>query len=103
MRALGLDALLYLDAEEDLLEAWFTERFLQLWRAADTDPGSFYARFRHMRAEEVRALAADVWHRINLPNLREHIVRARVQADWVVRKGAGHVIEAIVQANSSKT
>jgi type I pantothenate kinase len=95
--AIGLDALLYLEADEDLLEEWFAERFLQFWRAAETDPGSFYARFRHMSAEEVRALAADVWQRINLPNLRDHIVRARDHADWVVRKGAGHVIAAIAE------
>ena len=94
----GLDALLYLEAEEHLLEAWFTDRFLHLWRAAETDPASFYARFRHLRAEEVRALAGRVWQSINLPNLRDHIVRARDQADWVVRKGPGHVIEAIVEA-----
>jgi type I pantothenate kinase len=91
----GLDALVYLDAAEDLLEAWFTDRFMQFWRAAQTDLGSFYARFRHMNAEEVRALAANVWQRINLPNLREHIVLARARADWVVRKGADHVILAI--------
>jgi type I pantothenate kinase len=92
---LGLDALLYLDADEDLLEAWFTERFLQFWRAAETDPASFYARFRQMSAEEVQALAVNVWQRINLPNLREHIVRARDRADWVVCKGPGHAILAI--------
>ncbi|MBV9134548.1 MAG: type I pantothenate kinase [Chloroflexi bacterium] len=91
----GLDALLYLDADEALLETWFTERFLQFWRAAETDPASFYARFRHMSADEVQALAVRVWQNINLPNLREHIVRARDRADWVVRKGAGHVIEVI--------
>jgi type I pantothenate kinase len=93
--ALGLDALLYLDADESLLETWFTERFIQLWRAAETDPTSFYARFRHMPLEEVQALAANVWQRINLPNLREHIIHSRDQADWVVRKGAGHVIECV--------
>jgi type I pantothenate kinase len=90
--ALGLDALLYLDADEDLLETWFTDRFMQLWRAAESDAGSFYARFRHMSPDEARALAADVWQRINLPNLREHIILARDRADWVVRKGAAHVV-----------
>jgi type I pantothenate kinase len=95
--SLGLDALLYLDADEDLLEAWFTERFLQFWRDAATDPASFYARFLHMSAEEVETVAVNVWRRINLPNLREHIIRARAEADWVVRKSAGHVIEAIIE------
>jgi type I pantothenate kinase len=95
--ALALDALVYLDADEDLLQTWFTDRFMELWRAAETDPASFYARFREMSPEEVRALAANVWQRINLPNLREHIVGARDHADWIVRKGPGHVIEAIAE------
>jgi type I pantothenate kinase len=96
--AVGLDALLYLDADEPLLETWFTERFMQFWQAAESDPSSFYARFRHMSPEEAQAFAVRVWQGINLPNLREHIVRARDQANWVVRKGPGHVIEAIVTA-----
>jgi type I pantothenate kinase len=95
----GLDALLYLDAAENLLEEWFTDRFMQLWRDAERDPASFYARFRHMGPQEVRVLAVHVWQTINLPNLHEHIIRARDQADWIVRKGAGHVIEAIVEAD----
>jgi type I pantothenate kinase len=95
--AVGLDALLYLDAEEDLLETWFTERFVGFWRAAESDPDSFYARFRNMDEVETQVFAAQVWRRINLPNLREHIVHARDRADWVVRKGPGHVIEAITE------
>jgi type I pantothenate kinase len=95
--AVGLDALLYLDAEEDLLETWFTERFVGFWRAAESDPDSFYARFRNMDEAEIQVFAAQVWRKINLPNLREHIVHARDRADWVVRKGPGHVIEGITE------
>jgi type I pantothenate kinase len=100
--SLGLDALVYLDADEDLLEAWFTERFIGFWRAAETDATSFYARFRHMDEAEAHAFAVQVWRRINLPNLHEHIVRARAQADWVVRKGAGHVIETITEPSRTR-
>lgn len=94
--AAGLDALIYLDAEEAHLEAWFTERFMGLWRAAEHDPGSFYAAFRRMSPEEARGFAGQVWRGINLPNLREHISPARELADLVVRKGPDHAIEAIV-------
>ena len=90
--ALGLDALIYLDAEEGQIEAWFTERFVGLWRAAETDPASFYARFRHMNETELRVFAGQVWAAINLPNLREHIVLGRDAADIVVTKGADHGI-----------
>jgi type I pantothenate kinase len=90
--ALGLDALIYLDADEAHLEAWYAERFVGLWRAAEHDPASFYAQFRHMTELETRAFAIRVWQMINLPNLREHIVKGRDVADLVVRKGADHAI-----------
>jgi type I pantothenate kinase len=90
--ALGLDALVYLDADEAHIEDWFTERFMGLWRAAESDPASFYARFRHMSETEARGFAGQVWRAINLPNLRQHIVRGRDVADVVVTKGPDHAI-----------
>lgn len=100
--ALGLDALIYLDADEADLAAWFAERFVGLWRAAEHDPASFYARFRSMDEAQVRAFAVDVvWGGINLPNLREHIVKARAVADLVVSKRADHAIVAVRPAQTS--
>jgi type I pantothenate kinase len=93
--AVGLDALIYLDADEAHLEAWFTERLVGLWRAAAHDPTSFYARFRHFSEPEARGFARQVWQAINLPNLREHIVLGRDLADIVVSKGARHQILAV--------
>lgn len=90
--AVGLDALIYLDADEAHLEGWFTERLIGLWRAAEHDPTSFYAQFRHFSEPEARAFAVRVWQAINLPNLRDHIVRARDVADLVVHKGPDHAI-----------
>jgi type I pantothenate kinase len=90
-----IDALIYLDADEAELEGWFTERFIGLWRAAEHDPASFYARFRTMDEPGARAFAKLVWQGINLPNLRDHIAAARDLAQLVVRKGPGHAIEAL--------
>ncbi len=90
--ALGLDALIYLDADEAHLEGWFTERLVGLWRAAEHDPTSFYAQFRHFTEPEARAFAVRVWQAINLPNLREHIVQGRAVAEIVVSKGHDHAI-----------
>ncbi|HEY5106798.1 MAG TPA: hypothetical protein VII73_08495 [Caulobacteraceae bacterium] len=85
-----IDALIYLDADEAVVEAWYVARFLELWTAAQFDPGSFYARFRHLGREEAQAFARSVWRAINLPNLRENIAPARDIADIVVTKGADH-------------
>jgi len=95
--AVGLDALIYLDADEAHLEGWFTERLIGLWRAAEHDPTSFYAQFRHFTEPEARAFAARVWQAINLPNLREHIAKARDVAEIVVSKGPDHAILAVVE------
>lgn len=85
-----LDALVYLDAEEADLETWFVDRFIGFWRAAEADPASFYAQFRTMSQPDAETFARRVWHGINLPNLREHIVHARDHADIVIRKGPDH-------------
>ena len=90
-----VDTLVYLDADEALLETWFADRFMGLWRDAEHDPASFYARFRHMDAGGARAFAGMVWNAINLPNLRDHISLARDIADLVVTKGPGHAITAV--------
>lgn len=90
-----IDLLLYLDAEEADLEAWYVARFLGFWEAAEHDPASFYARFRAMDRDAVADLARRVWEGVNLPNLRQHIARARPTADLVVRKGTDHQIVGI--------
>jgi type I pantothenate kinase len=95
--ALGLDALIYLDADEAHLEGWFTERLIGLWRAAEHDPASFYTQFRHFTEPQARDFAVRVWQAINLPNLREHIVKARDVAELVVSKGEDHAILAVVE------
>jgi type I pantothenate kinase len=85
-----LDLLVYVDASEEDLEAWFTSRFLKLWRQAEGNPASFYAKFRHLSEDATEAFAKQVWANINLPNLREHIAPARRQADLIISKTAEH-------------
>ena len=48
-----------------------------------------------MDRKGVADLAHRVWEGVNLPNLRQHIVRARPVADLVVRKGPDHGITGI--------
>jgi type I pantothenate kinase len=99
----ALDVLVYLDADEADIEAWFVERFVGLWAAAEHDPTSFYARFRTMDEAQLRAFAANlVWAQINLPNLREHIIHARDAADIVVRKGPDHAITEVRTATGPR-
>ena len=86
------DLLIYLDAELEHIESWFLERFLRFWHAAEHDPSSFYAQFRHMTEPELVTFAKSVWAGINLPNLENHILPLRANADLVVKKDADHAI-----------
>jgi type I pantothenate kinase len=94
-----IDCLIYVDAPEALIEAWFVERFLGLWRAARGDPSSFYARFLDLDLNSVTRLAGGVWREINLANLRAHIAPVRALADLVVVKGEGHRLERLIAAD----
>ena len=87
-----IDVLIYLDAAETVIERWFTDRLIPLMEAGVDDPKSFYYAFRAMSADERRDFAKRVWEGINLPNLRNHIVRDRDAADLVMHKAADHRI-----------
>ncbi|WP_084420660.1 type I pantothenate kinase [Henriciella litoralis] len=87
------DLLVYLDAETEHIEAWFLERFMRFWHAAEHDPNSFYVRFRNMSEDEAREFARiAVWDKINLPNLENHILPLREHADVVVKKSRSHLL-----------
>jgi type I pantothenate kinase len=90
------DLLIYLDAELAHIEAWYLERFLRFWHAAEHDSTSFYAQFRHMTEDELVSFAKSVWAAINLPNLENHILPMRAHADLVVKKDADHAVSISV-------
>lgn len=92
-----IDMLIYLDAEEAVIERWFTDRLVPLMEAGVDDSKSFYYAFRTMGPDERRAFAARVWQGINLPNLRDHIVQDRDAADLILHKSADHRVSAVTQ------
>ncbi|WP_084398628.1 type I pantothenate kinase, partial [Henriciella aquimarina] len=96
------DMLIYLDAALDDIEAWFLTRFMQFWEAAEHDPSSFYARFRHMSVPEAEAFALTVWRDINLPNFENHILPLRDHADLVLEKDGDHVVRIVEDRTGRK-
>jgi type I pantothenate kinase len=85
----------YVDADEEAIEAWFVDRFLHLVDAARDQDESFYKVFVEMSEAQVRMLATSVWEGINLRNLREHILPTKRNATLVVLKADDHAIRAI--------
>ena len=90
-----IDHLIYLDADEAVIAGWFAARLLPLMRAGRDDATSFYHRFRDWDDAQSADFAKRVWEGINLPNLREHIVKDRDAADAVVTKRADHSIASV--------
>src|SRR5690606_9021012 len=90
-----IDFSIYIDADNDDLEAWFMERFFRLRETAFQDPTSFFRRFAGMSREQAGEFGRTVWQTINLPNLLENVLPTRSRADLVLKKGRSHMIEKV--------
>jgi type I pantothenate kinase len=89
------DFSVYLDADEDVLKAWYVDRFLTLRGTAFRDPKSYFHRYSNLSDEEAIETAASIWERINLVNLHENILPTRRRADLILKKGENHAVEEV--------
>ena len=86
---------IYVDAEENLIEKWYLERFELLMERAKTQPDNFYYQFAIGDREEAIAMAKDVWKKTNLKNLKEYILPTKGRADFILHKTFGHHIDYV--------
>jgi type I pantothenate kinase len=89
------DFSIYIDAADELIEAWYVERFLRLRQTAFRDPASYFHRYANLSEEDARKIGLSLWRTINLVNLRENILPTRQRADLILHKGADHAVEAV--------
>ena len=89
------DFSIYIDAREDDIEAWFTERFQTLRKTIFQDPDSFFKHFADFTEEQALGLAHEIWVSINGKNLKENIEPTRARASLVLHKGADHKVDAV--------
>lgn len=89
------DFSVYIDADEDVLEHWYVQRFMRLRETAFKDPLSYFHRYSKLTEEEARQTALSIWNRINLPNLQENILPTRQRADLILRKAGDHEIAEV--------
>jgi type I pantothenate kinase len=89
------DFSIYVDADEDDIEAWYVERFRTLRRTAFRDPRSYFRRYAELSDDEAEAVARDIWKRINGENLRRNVLPTRSRADLILHKAADHTVEAV--------
>ncbi|HEX5509780.1 MAG TPA: type I pantothenate kinase [Pseudolabrys sp.] len=89
------DFSVYLDASEDVLKAWYVDRFLTLRETAFRDPKSYFHRYSNLSDEEAVETATAIWSRINLINLHENILPTRLRADLILKKHADHTVTEV--------
>jgi len=89
------DFSIYIDAEEELIHAWYIKRFMKLRETAFRNPESFFHRYSQLSEDAARAIAEGLWSNINLKNLRENILPTRPRADLILRKGTDHRVEEV--------
>lgn len=90
-----LDFSIYVDADEDMLEQWYVNRFLKLRDGAFTDPNSYFNNYTKLTDEEAIRTATQIWEEINKKNLIENILPTRERADLILKKRGDHEIESV--------
>ncbi len=89
------DFSVYIDADEDLLQNWYVDRFMRLRETAFRDPGSYFHKYSRITDEEAVDTAQTIWREINLVNLKENILPTRPRADLILSKDSSHQISKV--------
>ena len=89
------DFAIYIDADENALREWYITRFMQLKETRFRDPRSYFHKYAALADDEAERVAAGLWERINLVNLRENILPTRPRADLILRKGSDHAMAEV--------
>ena len=89
------DFSIYVDADEDDIRRWYTERFMTLRETAFLDDQSFFHHFSRLDESEAAAVADAVWREINAVNLRENVAPTRSRAHLVLEKGPDHAVRRV--------
>lgn len=84
------DFSIYIDAEPNMIETWYVERFMRLRHTAFRDPAAYFHRYASLNNDEARARALHIWSTINLKNLQENILPTRQRAGLILKKGENH-------------
>ncbi|MBO0436460.1 type I pantothenate kinase [Vagococcus fluvialis] len=89
------DFSVFVDAEPELIESWYLERFEALLDLAKDDKTNYYYEYANGTREEALQFARQVWKDVNLQNLTEFILPTKSRADVVLHKTVNHMIDEI--------
>lgn len=89
------DFSIYVDADSDLIESWYLQRFEALLDLAKDDETNYYYEYANGPREDALAFAKQIWQSVNLTNLNEFILPTRSRADVILHKTKNHDIDEV--------
>lgn len=90
-----VDFSIYVDAEEDLLQSWYINRFLKFRQGAFTNPDSYFHHYAQLSEAEAVEIAGNLWKEINWLNLQENILPTRERASLIMTKSGDHAVDKV--------
>lgn len=91
-----VDFSIFVDAESELIEKWYVERFMKFRESAFKKPGSYFSHYTELSEEDSVKKALSIWNTINGKNLVENILPTKGRAQLILKKGANHMVEEIL-------
>jgi len=91
-----LDFSLYVDADCELIEKWYVERFMKFRQGAFAKPGSYFGHYTKLSELAAIEKAQSIWRSINGLNLEQNIKPTRERAHLILRKGENHTVEEVL-------
>ena len=89
------DFSIYVDAETEVVERWYVERFLTFRGTAFQDPDAYFHRYASLSEEDAIDTARGIWKTINEPNLTQNILPTRERADLILEKAPDHAVRRV--------
>ncbi|WP_038175880.1 MULTISPECIES: type I pantothenate kinase [Vibrio] len=91
-----LDFSLYVDADSDVIEQWYVDRFLKFRQGAFTKPGSYFSHYTQLSEQQAIDKAHEIWQSINGVNLGHNILPTKERAQLILKKAQDHKVEEIL-------
>lgn len=90
-----VDFSIFVDADDDLLNTWYVERFLKFRQGAFSDPDSYFHHYAQLPEKEAVEIANTIWKNINGLNLQQNILPTRERASLILTKSENHKIKEV--------
>lgn len=90
-----LDFSIYIDAEEELIETWFLDRFKNMLKINRDKKDNFFFKLANIPLEEAVNYAKQVWQTVDLVNLKDNIEPSKANADMILHKTTNHIVDEI--------